>query len=423
VFNTGDAEWNRVAQRAWRGWAKRCDFRGTGLTWSDSIGLGLISILRDGDYLTVWDELLLDGLCLWYEADQLAEIAEGDWAANAPAAGLVELDPVTGKPLLYTQASGVVRDRFGRVRGWVATSEYGQQQVPWSKATVWRPEQARLTMKPYRFNQVRGNSALIAMVSAISDVRSMVLSEIQSGKRASQEALAVKQKRPPLLGNGLTELAGTTAGEQRYEQLEESYGGAVVYMGLEDDLKVVGNDRPATQVRQFAEWVAETAGKSLGLFPVFASGKITNPANARLEVLLTWAAFRVWQKMLERGPVDFVVPRVVRHLVRRGELPACPVAPEESYQVEWPAMPLLTPKDEIEAAVARIKAGGSDFATEFGPSWPETVRKLAEQKDLLTQELGLEFISVFETVSGTNLNQKTQKVAAGADGSSQGAQP
>ena len=72
-------------------------------------------------------------------------------------------------------------------------------------------------------------------------------------------------------------------------------------------------------------------------------------------------------------------------------------------------MPLLSPKDEIEASVSRIKAGGSDFESEFGPEWPNIVRRLAAQKDLLTSELGLEFISVFETVSGTNLNQRTQK--------------
>ena len=87
-------------------------------------------------------------------------------------------------------------------------------------------------------------------------------------------------------------------------------------------------------------------------------------------------------------------------------------------------MPLLTPKEEIEAAVARIKAGGSNFEAEFGPAWPEVVRKLADQKDLLTRELGLEFISVFETVSGTNLNQKTQQTSAAAQGAdNQGANP
>ena len=412
VFTTPDSEWNQAAQKAWRSWAKlACDFRGTGVCWSDSIGLGLTSILRDGDYLTCWDEAMLEGGCIWYEADQLAEIAAADWAANAVAQGLAELDPLTGQMVPLSQQSGVIRDRFGRVRGWVATSEYGQQTVPWAKATVWRPEQARLTMKPYRFNQIRGNSSLIAMISAISDVRAMVLAEIQSGKRAAQEAIAIKQKRPPLLGNGLTD-AGVTPATQRYEEFEESYGGAVLYMGVDDDAKVVGNERPAPQVRQFAEWVSEVAGKSLGLFPVFASGKITNPANARLEVLLTWAAFRVWQKMLERGPVDFVVPRVLGMLQKSGAIPPCPVDLAESYQVSWPEMPLLTPKEEIEAKVMRIKAGGSDFEAEFGPSWPEIVRRLAAQKDLLTQELGLEFISVFETVSGTNLNQKTQQSAA-----------
>lgn len=409
VFNTVDATWNQAAQKAWRSWAKKaCDYRGTGLTWSDSLGLGLISVLRDGDYLTCWDESILAGGCLWYEADQLAEIAAGDWAANAVAQGLSELDPVTGKPVPLQQSCGVIRDRFGKVRGFVATAGYGQQCIPWALATVWRPEQARLTMDPYRFNQIRGNSSLIAMISAISDVRAMVLAEIQTAKRTAQEALAIKQKRPPLLGNGLTD-AGATPATQRYEELEEAYGGAVAYMGMDDDVKVISNDRPAPQVRQFAEWVAEVAGKSLGLFPVFSSGKITNPANARLEVLLTWSAFRVWQKMLERGPVDFVVPRVLDMLIRRGELPRCPVPLDQCYQVSWPAMPLLTPGEEIAAAVARIKAGGSDFETEFGPAWPEIVRKLATQKDLLTQELGLEFISVFETVSGTNLNQKTQK--------------
>lgn len=407
VFCTADQEWNQAAQRAWRRWAKGCDWRGTGLTWSDSIRLGLRSILRDGDYLTVWDEALLDGGCLWYEADQLVEIEGAAWTQHAAELGLAEPDPATGRPVPYQQRSGVVVDRYGRVRAYVATAEYGQQYVPWARATVFRPEQARLTLRPYRFNQLRGNSSLIAMISAVSDVRQMVLAEIQSAKRTATEAVVVKQKRPPLLGNGV--LTGDEAPTTRYEDLEEAYGGAVSYMGTEDSAELLHNDRPAPNVRDFATWISEVSGKALGLFPVFASGKITNPANARLEVLLTWAAFRVWQKMLERGPVDFVVPRVVRMLERRGALAACPVPAEESYQVAWPEMPLLTPKDEIEAAVARIKAGGSDFETEFGPEWPAIVRRLAGQKDLLTKELGLEFISVFETVSGTNLNQKTQK--------------
>lgn len=414
VFCTSDPAWNTAAQKVWRAWAKACDWRGTGLSWSDSIRLGLRSILRDGDYLTCWDRDLLDGQCLWYEADQLVEIAAGEWAQAAAAMGLTEPDPLTGRPTPYLQRSGAIVDRFGRVRAYAATSEYGQQCVAMRQATVWRTDQARLTMRPYRFNQYRGNSALIAMISAISDVRAMILAEIQSAKRTSQESIFVKQKRRALLGNGV--IVGDEEPEQRYEDLEEAYGGAVVYGGPEDDMKLLANDRPAPNVREFAQWVSEVAGKRLGLFPVFASGKITNPANARLEILLTWSAFKVWQKMLERGPVDFVVPRVIDLLVSRGALAPCPVPAAESYQVEWPAMPLLTPKDEIEASVARIKAAGSDFETEFGPEWQAVVRKLAAQKDLLTKELGLEFISVFETVSGTNLNQKTQK----AEGKTQG---
>lgn len=407
VFSTPDQTWNAAAQRAWRRWAKRCDWRGTGVTWSDSIRLGLRSILRDGDYLTVWDADLLDGQCLWYEADQVVDIESAAWQAEAATRGWSEVDALTGRPAPYVQRSGVIVDRYGRVRGYVATSEYGRTAVPWSSATAWRPEQARLSMRAYRFNQYRGNSSLLAMLSAVSDVRQMVLAEIQSAKRTATEAVVVKQKRPPLLGNGV--LTGDAAPTQRYEELEEAYGGAVSYMGTEDSAELLRNDRPAPNVRDFARWVGELSGKSLGLFPVFSSGQATNPATARLEVLLTWAAFRVWQKMLERGPVDHVVPKVVDLLIRRGELPACPVQPAECYKVSWPAMPLLSPTDEIAASVAKIKAGGSDFESEFGPEWQSVVRKLAEQKDLLTQELGLEFISVFETVSGTNLNQKTQK--------------
>lgn len=413
VFCTPDKEWNAKAQPAWRRYAKRCDWRGTGVCWSDAMGLGLVSVLRDGDVLTVWDEALLEGGCLWYEADQLVEVPDQEWRAQAAALGFAEPDPVTGVVTPYLQSSGVVRDRYGRVRGYITTADYGQQCVPMARATAWRPGQCRLTMQAYRFNQYRGNSSLIAMLSAVSDVRQMVLSEIQTGKRTAQEALLVKQKRPPLMGNGLTDL-GVQPATQRYEDLEEAYGGAVAYVAVDEDMKILGNDRPAPQVRQFAEWVSEAAGKSLGLFPVFTTGKISNPASARLEVLLTWAAFRVWQKVLERGPIDFVVPRVVDLLARRGEIPPCPVPVEECYQVEWPSMPLLTPKEEIEAAVARIKAGGSDFATEFGPTWPETVRRLAEQKNLLTEELALEFISVFETVSGTNMNQRTQRTDGGS---------
>jgi len=418
IFTSADQTWNTAAGKYFNTqWAKNCDYRQSEV-FNTILGQVLISIVRDGDCLIVCDADLTEGKLLTFEADQICEIAGQDWKNEAVKRGYSEL--VDGKAVPLKQVQGVVLNRLGKVMYYVTHSGHGAQSVAWKDATVFPASICRLVKDGKRLNQVRGVSKLIPMVDTLHDLRQILKSEVQSAKVISERALIIKQRDPAsaiMAESGMSpeDLAKGT-GEtlnlfvpRKYEALEEGFGGVVEHVSKDDEFQFVENTRPSRGIAEFVTYSVSVAGKALGLFNCFSTGKVdASYSAARAEILLTYATFSKWQKVLERGVMDFAVPLVIQNAVKAGELPAMPE--DFSFRCDWPVAIQLDPDKEISAAEKRLKAGLSTFSEELGANSEQKLDKLGEEKKGL-EKRGLTNLTFFQATGGSQVQPADQKTA------------
>ena len=420
VFHTADKVWNAKAANLMKRWQRDCDFRIPGQHFNDWLKLALLSSLRDGDFALVFDVDLTEGKTLTFEADQVCEVEAKDWPAYAEKNGWTYDDPQDKKKKLpLIQRSGCLIDGHGRLVAIVTSSKRGLSAAPAASVTIYKIADARMVFRPQRLNQYRGNSVLLAMVTVINDFRQLIAAEIKSAKRIAQDALIVQRDNPSadilgaanLSADQLTEGTGQSIpapSPARYEELEEAYGGGVGYIGINDKVTPVINNRPQPAIKDFELHTKQSCGLALGLYKMFSIGEVsTSYSAARAELLLTHATFRCMQKWLERQILDFVFGKLLSGWIRDRKLdtiPADPVTgeaplPDETYTVDWPALPVLDPVAEVDAALKRLKGGLSNFDQELGADAEKSLLRLAENIKFL-KENGLDILSIFETASG-----------------------
>ena len=413
IFRTEDETWNSKAHQLMKAANRDCSFRVPGIHISEYLKTAVQSMIRDGDFAIVVDTDITEGKFLTFEADQICEINPQEWEKYALENGFSWFDPATSAKKPCFQESGVVVDNLGRALAIVTCSTRGVPVAPLKNCTVWPIDKCHIILEADRFDQYRGNSMLLPMVQILSDFRDLIASEIKSAKRQAQDAIVVKQKNSVaalLAQTGLTSAQLTEGTDmtlaplnpQRYENLEDQFGGAVEYIGNEDEIAHLKTERPNPDISNFEEYTKRSCGLSLGLYRMFSIGEVsTSYSAARCELWLTQRAVSCLQKLMERRVLAFRNTKLIESWVQSGQLPPIPNGehPEDTYTVEWPKPPEINPGAEVDAAMKRIKAGLSNWDIENGSENKKILGGLAKNLEFM-KDNGLDMLAFFETKAG-----------------------
>ncbi len=374
-------------------WAKDCDFRDS-LHWSTVLQNVVASVLREGDVLAVFDDGAIEdsGKLLTWEADQIVPVSDDVLKAKGMS-GMV-------------QDNGIVRDKWGRVLGYISTGKRGVQVVASADdATFWKRDQARLVRNPWRLNQGRGVPTIISAAASFLDVYEMLSRELMSAKKAASQYAYVHRENavddwdnPGSAPAGLPENDGktpetvategantTTRGERNFEALEAFAGGFVDYGQPNDKVEFAPVERPNANMIGFIESVNCHAGAAFGLARAYALLRADTSYTAfRGDMIMSWqGAFYPTQKWIEREFADVTGVNALRWAQRKKIFKALPAAWERALSWTWPTMPEVNELDAQNAIAAALKNGATDYSRLLGPDWRKRLDGLAEQLDVI----------------------------------------
>lgn len=401
-------------------WSKDCDFRDD-CDWSTMLQNIVASVPREGDCLAVFDDNLIDdtGKLLMFEADQIAPLADDALKAS--------------KFKDAKQDNGIMRDKWGRVLGYVTSGKRGLQTLSIADSpTVWARGDARLISNPWRLNQGRGVPSVITPASNFIDLYEILSSELATTKRASKQYAYIKRADavsdydnpvsgvaflPENTGKDAARVAteganeATAIGSRNYEAIEALTGGYTDYIDTKDDIQIPDMNHPNTQLAQFLETVQGYGGAALGLARAYTILRADSSYTAfRGDMIMTWVTFYWLQKWLERRAADWVARKALTWAIRKKQI--APLAPgwDRKLSWTWPRMPEVNQLDAENAIAAALKNGTTDYGQLLGPDWRRRLESLAEQIKTV-RELLLP-LRVLETASGGQLDQKKEDDAA-----------
>jgi len=444
-------DWAGEAVTWWQDWCTWCD--GVDDTpFSELVSQALTASKREGDILWVFDDFDRDdGTLRIYESDQLVQVSPTEWqtrAAKAIAKGgtdeefpWIEDNPAASrrngepKKVPMTQQNGVVRDRRGRVVAYVVHAKHGRASAPLAEVTIipaWHPRtptvgSAKLFKRQWR-KSYRGSADATAISNMQQDVYEMISHELQSAKRAGQQAGWTQVDKDADTGGierallragidpekvlALAE-ADTDDGDditidnlsdllasRNYDRLEALTGGYWEYADPGEQLHLFDNNRPSPNLEPFGDWLQGFSGYALGLGRSRALGKASTAYTAfRGEELMSWATFRWDQMSLQRRLLMFAMRKAIGWAASRGYIdPAPDRAWHRWFYWRWPEMPEV---DQVKVATAQKiqqKLGKLDYRALLGPQWQEFLERFAEQVELL-RALNLP-LAILETSSG-----------------------
>lgn len=385
-------------------WAPDCDFREPNLHWSTFGQNSVAAVLREGDYLTVFDDDLIEdtGKLITWESDQIVKVSD-DVLAQVLAAMKLPADTV--------QENGILRDKWGRVVGYLATGKRGFSIVDkYEDVTPWKASNALLPKNPWRLNQGRGVPTIITAASSLLDVYEMLARELQTAKRAAADYARVYREdavgnwddpgaNPEYLPENDGKTAETVGAEgansdnsemRNYEALEAFTGGHVDYGVPGDTVDFANTDRPNVHMPEFVESVLCSAGAAFGMARAYALLRAdTSYTSFRGDMIMTWeGAFYPMQKWHERAVADHVGRKALAWAQRKRVIDTLPVGWETKISWQWPRMPEVNQKDAEIAIAQSLKNGTTDYAELLGPDWQERLRNYAGQVDRI-RELNL----------------------------------
>jgi capsid protein len=424
---TEDKNWNKASSTWFNGgWAKWCD----GVDDSplaDMLQMALMSVKREGDCVCVFDDFDRDdGTIRWFESDQLPTIDEGSWKKEADKRGFLWKERVPGKTKLQPmkQKDGLVIDRRGRVMAYVLDAQHGRTNVLYEEVMIvprWhqvfnRAGSAKLLKSPWRLTQKRGQGDALVIANQQADIYEMIAADLQSAKNIAQRAGWIEVDKDAeggvmraLLNSNLSQdeidklLYGD--GEQRgslatqYEELEGTFGGRLDYLNAGESFHTNDHDKPSSSVKDFAGYIQESNGASMGLSRSSSTLKAEASYTAfRGEQVMSWQTYEVDQKSMERRLMDFLGFKSIDWAIRKGQLDKGPEGWENLMLWVWPRMREVDEHRTATAQATKLKNGTITYDEIHGPDWDKKFQGYAEQLDF-GRDLGLP-LAVYETKSG-----------------------
>jgi capsid protein len=445
---TTDMEWNKKTSTWFNGgWAKWCDGADDS-PLADMLQMAIMSVKREGDCVCVFDDFDRDdGTIRWFESDQLPTIDEKSWKNEAEKRGFLYREKVPGETKLQPmkQKDGLVIDRRGRIIAYVLDAQHGRTNVSYDEVMIvprwhqiFNPNgSAKLLKSPWRLTQKRGQGDALVIANQQADIYEMIAADLQSAKNIAQRAGWVEVDKDSeggvinmLLRSGASQddidklLYGD--GEQRgsfatqYEELEGTFGGRVDYLNPGESFKTNEHDKPSSSVKDFAGYIQEANGASMGLSRSSSTLKAESSYTAfRGEQVMSWQTYEVDQKSTERRLMDFLGVKAIGWAMRKDQLEKGPDGWQNAMLWVWPRMREV---DESRTAIAqekKLKNATLTYDEIHGPDWDRKLEGYGEQLDF-ARELGLP-LAVFEGKSGgaagggngTGANQPTSKANKG----------
>ena len=390
-------------------WAKDCDFRDD-MHFSTVLQNVVASVLREGDLLSVVDDGVIEntGKLLHWESDQIAPLSDTEFKKLPKKLGAV------------TQDNGLLRDKYGRVKGYIVTGKRGLTVIDKTdNATIFPRGVAKLISNPWRLNQGRGVPSIITSAANFIDMYEILSKELQSAKVNASQAGFVKRENattdwddpasaPEFLPENEGKTAATVAAEsagggdsdaKNYEHFESLTGGIFEYLDANDTVEFPDINRPNIHLPEFIEAVLTPAGASMGLARAYTILHAEASYTAfRGDVILTWVTFIAMQKWLERSYADWVARKVLAWAMGNGKIKTLAPGWEQSLSWMWPTMPHVDELKEENAVKQSLKNATTNYAKLLGPDWKKKLEAFAAQLET-ARALGLP-LSMFEMASG-----------------------
>jgi capsid protein len=369
---------------------------------------------REGDLLAVFDDEMIkdSGKLLFFEADLMCDVSD-------------KLEEFNLKK--WTMIDGIVKNEFGQEIGYATTHRRGQTSVSSADATIWPRDpddkdknMVKLIREDYRLIQGRGVSPMLASIADFLDCYEMRSKELQSAKVAASFYASVKRKEaitdydderfdpdaqnptdqdPGYEGEDLT-LPEAQTESANYERLEKLTGGQIDYLDSEDEISFPDINRPNVAMKEFLDYVMDSAGSSFGFAHAYTRLKADTSYTAfRGDMILTWVSIYAEQKDIEDEFLDWAVIRAVRWGIRKGAIKAKPVEGWEQ-KLSWnlPTLPFVDELKERKAQEVALKNGVLTYSDILGPDWDnDFTQQEKEQKSARAKKLPL---ALFETKSG-----------------------
>lgn len=402
--NTDDVDANTMVQDWFNStYAKNCDARGDNHL-SDFFKLSIVSTLREGDVLAVFDDFKFDdGKLLFFEADQFVKIKESDWKIQTEWVETVK--GADGKEITrpLQQESGIIYDTFGRVIAYaVSGSKRGVESVAYEDAMIIPRGSAKHLMMPWRFNQLRGSADMLTMVADMEDNYEMRAKELQTAKVAATMAGKVTRKdgvEDAMVATGLDpdeiiEDDADTGAQKEEETIYDNFGhltgGNLEYMDDGDEFEFFKIDRPNLDAAKFHDFMLQSSGSAIGLARAYSLLQADRSYTAfRGEMVMSWESFYDYQKWLERRLADWVAVKAITYAIKAKTL-SVKLADNWQSKIswQWPVMPQVDPVKENKGKETGLKNGLTDYSEIHGPEWKKRFAALAEQKEE-AERLGL----------------------------------
>ena len=334
-FTTDNADFNDAAGRAFRKWARRCNFT-DGSSLNEMLQLLLIQLTHNGgDFIAVFDDGCLtggkgSGKIRIFESDEIKNVDDGEFAA------------IFGADTKKTQQNGIVYDEFGRIVG-AFVSSHGRNDETFKKGDFLHLQLATpgdfaeanwiFVANRWRVNQGRGVSTATHVTNLLQDLADTQGSEVQAAKLNAGLGIVVSDELQDVTqpdvsrgwddGGDTGDISQATAEELKAiddaaENAALQKASANLRAGQSAILKLAGGkkvdsfktERPNLNTVAFITDQRIEAGTVFGLPSCFTTLKPEGSyTSARASMVMAQRAFDRLRKKLERDFLDWLAAR------------------------------------------------------------------------------------------------------------------
>ncbi len=381
-------------ERLWRTVKNQLDWEGDVESQTEMQALVYRSLFESGDILVIRRNRMDPGNLLGTKV-QLIEadrVSNPNWNMDTDrVAGGVEVDG-SGRTVAYYVANRHPGDlRLEEVTSWTRVPKFGRGGLALS----------RLIFDKRRPGQRRGVPSLAPIMEPIKQITRLTDYELMSSVVASMFTVFVKSENP---ATGALPVA--PVGETDVPDAGEIYmpgGGSVIDLKPGEDISIADPTRPNGAFAPFFEALVQQIGMSLEIpFEVLMHRYQNSYSAARAAMLDAYRFFLHRRAFLSQNFCQLEYEWVIHEAVVLGliDLPGFltdPMARAAWLGSNWvgPAMTQINPKDDVDAAIARIDGGISnrkiETASLMGMDWDREVQPQREREKEILEEAEMDF--------------------------------
>lgn len=259
-----------------------------------------------------------------------------------------------------------------------------------------------------RINQTRGVPFLATALSFYTRFNSYVDWESLAAEGNAMLGYQITKKPDDNTRPGVVANTNTTNNDT-FEQLEEMEPFKVFELNLNEEIKMIGANRPGSNFEPYIVICARIIGVSVGypLELVMKDFSRTNFSSARASMGEARRSFRGWQKWLQKNASSPWYKWQIARGIMSGELPADPRVFKVRHQ--WPGWEYIDPKKSAEGNAIAISTATKSVS--------QCIRDQGLEPDKVFQEIADDNTKLKDL--GITLPKATLKVIAGGNGPDQ----